>query len=445
MVDSINNAAIQQNALYVIQRLREMGYEAFWVGGCVRDMLMGIPPKDIDVATNAPPHSIAGIFPETRHVGAKFGVVIVLHGDSQIETATFRSDDVYEDHRHPRSVTFSTAQKDALRRDFTINALFYDPVKEKVLDYVGGMSDLHDKIIRAVGEPEQRFKEDALRMLRAVRFAARFRFTIETQTWTAIPKNVSLINEISPDRIRDELIAMFTNDGAGNALQLLDQSGLLHQILPEVEDMKGIPQPEEFHPEGDVFDHTVLALEQLHNPSTTLAFGILLHDVGKPPTYRVADRIRFDLHDKIGSEIADVICRRLNFSNKDRQQIVALVKRHMQFLNIANMRPATLRRFMSGETFEEDLELHRIDCLASHQDLANYEFCLQQYRELKESEGAIIPPPLITGNDLLQEGYKPGPLYSTILDAVAEQQLEGSLTSKEAALSWVKEHFSPTE
>lgn len=432
---------LKEVALQIVKRLKDNGYVAYWVGGCVRNMLMGIPPDDIDVATNALPEDIMRLFPHTVSVGAQFGVVIVIQEGVAIEVATFRSDEGYQDYRHPESVKFTTDKEDALRRDFTINALFYDPIKDIIIDYVGGQKDIQQRIIRAVGEPERRFQEDALRMLRAIRFASRFNFSIEPATWNAILKHKSLIQKISVDRIREELIKMFTSPGAGNALRLLDKAGLLVEILPEVADMKGIPQPKEFHPEGDVFEHTARALDYLNNPSPTLAFGVLLHDVGKPKTIRYDTRIRFDTHDKVGAVIADNICRRLNFSNRDRNWIVSLVARHMYFLNVQQMRPSTLRKFLGSETFEEDLELHRVDCLASHKDLSNYEFCRKKLEEFRQQKKEIIPPPLITGKDLIQAGYTPGPIFRQILDAVAELQLEGTLKTKEDALEWVKEHF----
>ncbi len=436
---------VKEAALSIVKKLRLHNYQAYWVGGCVRNMVMGIPPEDIDVVTDALPETICTLFSHTIPVGAKFGVVLVVENDIPIEVATFRADDVYEDHRHPRAVRFSSMKEDALRRDFTINALFYNPIADKVIDYVDGISDIKKKLIRAVGEPEKRFAEDALRMLRAIRFASRFNFTIEPLTWTAIQKNKSLISEISADRIRDELIKMFTGPRAGSALRLLDSSGLLVEILPEIADMKGIPQPAEFHPEGNVFEHTALALDLLENPTPTLAFGVLLHDVGKPKTLRIEDRIRFDSHDKVGKAIADNICRRLKFSNKDREWIVALVSRHMSFLNVKEMRPSTLRRFLGAETIAEDLELHRIDCLASHRDLSNYEFVKQKLAEFKQQHKELIPPPLIKGKDLIAAGYKPGPNFQKILKAVAELQLEEKLKTKEEALKWVKKTFPLTE
>ncbi len=434
-------AELKAAGLEIAIRLNEKGYKAYWVGGCVRNMILDIPPEDIDIATDAQPDEVSRLFDNTLMVGAKFGVVLVFINKVPVEVATFRADNEYRDHRHPQSVTFSSPQQDALRRDFTMNALFYDPINEKILDYVGGKKDIERRIVRAVGDAGERFKEDALRMLRAIRFAARFDFSIDAQTWRGIENNIDLINEISIDRIREELIKMFTNKGAGKSLGLLYESGLLVRIIPEVADMKGVPQPEQFHPEGDVFEHTALALDTLEKPSPELAFAVLLHDVGKPRTFSVEERIRFDSHDKVGAEIADRICRRLNFSNQSREYIVSLVSRHMMFLNVQQMRESRLRRFLGSPSFKDDLELHRIDCLASHRDLSNYEFCLQKIREFQEQEKEVLPPPLIDGNDLITAGYKPGPLFSEILDTVLDLQLEGKLNSKEAALNWVRDNF----
>ncbi len=440
-VNNTHNTSLERSALYVVKTLRSHGYEAYFVGGCVRNMLMNIPPGDIDVATSARPPAIIELFPHTVPVGAKFGVVIVIHEDIHIEVATFRSEQDYGDYRHPRSVTYATAEKDAGRRDFTINALFYDPLEKRVIDFVDGKKDIEKGIVRAVGDPEQRFTEDALRMLRGVRFAARFKFSIEHDTLAAIKNHANLIMHISADRIREECIKMFTAPHAGHALRLLDETTLLEKILPEVADMKGVQQPRAFHPEGDVFEHTVRAMNYLDNPSPSLAFAVLLHDVGKPKTFRKADRIRFDSHDKVGAEIADLICRRLNFSTRDRKRIVSLISRHMKFLNLDSMRESTLKKFLAGDTIEEDLELHRVDCLASHGDLSNYDYCVDKLEELQQEEEEILPPPLLNGNDLIAMGYTPGPLFGDILQAVTEEQLEGNLISEDEAREWVREQF----
>jgi tRNA nucleotidyltransferase/poly(A) polymerase len=429
-------------ANHIVLRLREHGYEAYWVGGCVRNKLLGLPPEDIDIATNARPQDVITLFPKTISVGATFGVVLVHMQSVETEVATFRSDGIYLDARHPEEVHFSSAKDDAKRRDFTINALFYDPVEDRIIDFVGGRKDLEQHLIRAVGSPEKRFNEDALRMLRAIRFSASLEFQIEPSTWNALLTCKPLIRKISADRIRAELIKMFTGNNAGRALELLDRSSLLVEILPEVADMKNVQQPHAFHPEGDVFTHTLKGLDLLKHPSPTLAFGWLLHDIGKPPTYEERDRIRFNFHHKVGVDIADSICRRLNFSNADRKRIKQLVERHMQFINIKEMRESTLRRFLAADTIQEDLELHRVDCLASHGDLENYDFAVHKLEELSREQKQPLPPPLINGDDLIALGYKPGPAFKTILHEVQEAQLEGLLHTKDETVEYVRKKFS---
>ena len=431
----------EKAALEIVRRLKDDGYEACWVGGCVRNKIMEIPSEDIDIATSARPDSVQEIFSKTCAVGAKFGVVIVIIDETSTEVATFRSDGAYLDKRHPSEVQFSNARKDAMRRDFTVNALFWDPVSGDLHDFVDGLDDIRRKVIRCIGRPEERFSEDALRLLRAIRFSARFAFTIEEQTWSAILRNSSSINSISPERIRDELIKIFTGPNPGSALEMLERSGLLRVTLPEIQAMKGVPQPEKFHPEGDCFEHVKLCLEWLRDPSTTLAFGCLLHDVGKPPTYQESDRIRFDNHTKVGAKIAEDICRRLRFSNREREAIVDLVYRHMHFLSVRDMKKSTLKKFLSHPNIEEDLELHRADCLASHGNLENYHFCMEQLEIFRKEEEKIIPEPLINGNDLINEGYKPGPVFKEILSRVEEAQLEEEVSSKEEAMKLVKKEF----
>jgi len=376
-------------------------------------------------------------------VGAQFGVILVMDGEIPTEVATFRLDGCYLDARHPSSVTFGAAPEDARRRDFTINALFYDPAEDRVLDFVGGGDDLQAKILRAIGEPAQRFQEDALRLLRAVRFAVRFELEIEPRTRAALLDLAPNIEKISADRIRDELARILTGPRPGRALRLMDSVGLLAHMLPEVAEMKGVPQPEAFHPEGDVFTHTALALDRLPpSPSVSLAFGALLHDIGKPPTIEHADRIRFSLHHSVGAEIADAFCRRLHFSNADRKQIVELVARHMDFMNVAQMRPARLRRLLALDRFEEHLELHRIDCLASHGNLDNYEYCKARLEEYTRADaGPVLPPRLLTGDDLIAVGYTPGPYLGRILQALRDAQLNGELSDPAVALEWVRSRY----
>jgi putative nucleotidyltransferase with HDIG domain len=458
---------VKQAAISVIRTLRERGHEAYLVGGCVRDLLLGREPADFDVATDATPREVMRIFPETYAVGAQFGVVLVpIDGltardleqaakhdpvkttieaakHRAIEVATFRSDGLYTDGRHPDEVRFSkTAQEDVQRRDFTINGLLLDPLdNDRVLDYVGGRADLDAGVIRTIGDPERRFGEDKLRMLRAVRFAARFGYRIEPQTMAAIQRLAPQIHQVSRERIREELTKMLTEGRARRAFELLDESKLLHEVLPEVEKMKGIEQPPQYHPEGDVWIHTLLLLEKLpESVSRTLAWGALLHDVGKPPTFRRApDRIRFDLHVEVGVAMAKDICQRLRMSNDDTEQILALVANHMKFADTPRMKESTLKRFMRLAEFEEHLELHRIDCLSSHADLGLYEYVSKKRAETPPEE--IKPAPLISGHDLIALGHQPGPDFKDILAAVEDQQLEGSLRSREAALEFVRMNF----
>jgi poly(A) polymerase len=449
-------------AISIIRTLREHGHQAYLVGGCVRDLLLGREPADYDVATDATPDEVMRIFPETYAVGAQFGVVLVPEGgvasnvstdiarrdtagyfsSHAVEVATFRSDIGYSDGRHPDEVRFTkNPREDVQRRDFTINGLLFDPLKDEVLDFVGGQRDLQARIIRAIGEPELRFAEDKLRMLRAVRFAARFGYTIEPGTFAAIQKLAPQIRQVSRERVRDELTRMLTEGHARQAFLLLDETRLLHEVLPEIEAMKGVEQPPQFHPEGDVFLHTLLLLEKLPHPCPeTLAWGALLHDVGKPPTFRVApDRIRFDDHVKVGARMAEVICRRLHFSNDDAEQILALITHHMRFAHVMQMNQSTLKRFLRMPRFEEHLELHRLDCLSSHGNLASYDFVRHKLAETPPAD--MRPAPLISGDDLIAAGYAPGPQFKEILSAVEDAQLEGQLSSREEALQYVERTF----
>lgn len=440
MRKSIKETSKEKAANIIVKRLIESGHEAYWVGGCVRNRLLNLPAEDIDITTSATPETVAKLFRRTVKVGIKFGVVVVMLKGVKTEVATFRSDGEYLDCRHPSSVHFSTAREDAKRRDFTINGLFFDPIKNKVIDYVGGKKDLKKGIIRGIGDPAKRIREDALRMLRAVRFAIKFNFKIEPKTFAAIKKNARLISKISADRIRIELEKTFCGERAGDALKLLYDTGLLQIILPEAARMKGVKQPPEFHPEGDVFEHTVIALNLLNKPSVTLAMATLLHDIGKPPTMKIADRIRFNLHNKVGADIALDICRRLNFPQKQQEKIVSLVERHMDFFNIKEMRQAKLKRFLAAETIAEDLKLHKADCLASHGDISNISFCKNKIKEFKKSN-ELNPNPLVNGHDLIALGFKPGPLFSKILTTVRDAQLEKTVCNKEEALRFIKNNF----
>lgn len=441
---------LRQAATDIVRTLRDRGYQACLVGGCVRDIVLGREPADYDVATDATPEEVMRIFPETYAVGAQFGVVLVPvdkralapEQNPCIEVATFRSDISYTDGRHPDAVRYTKdAREDVQRRDFTINGLLLDPVQQQVLDYVGGRADIQAGVIRTIGPPERRFAEDKLRMLRAVRFAARFQYEIESETFCAIRKLAHQIHQVSRERVRDELVKMLTEGRARRAFELLDQSGLLREVLPEIEKMKGVEQPPQFHPEGDVWVHTLLMLEGLKEKcSPTLAMGVLLHDVGKPPTFRVApDRIRFDGHVEVGTAMAEEICRRLRFSNDDSEQIASLVANHLRFAAVPHMKQSTLKRFLRLPRFEEHLELHRLDCLASHGDLSSYEFVRQKLASTPPEQ--FRPRPLVTGHDLIAAGYRPGPRYKEILAAVEDAQLEGRLAGKAEALEFVRREF----
>jgi poly(A) polymerase len=499
-------------ALRIVRRLRALGHMAYFAGGCVRDLLLGVVPKDFDVATSATPKLVLAAFPRTEAVGAHFGVVLVIdhlaHERVTTEVATFRHDGAYTDGRRPDAVQFSLdPREDVLRRDFTINGLLLDAMayeagdrlEDCVLDYVGGRGDLHARLVRAIGEPKLRFAEDKLRMLRAVRFAARLEFAIERRTMDAIWQQAATIHVVSAERVRDELTKILTEGGARRGLELLDETRLLAEILPEVKRMQGVEQPPEYHPEGDVWVHTLMLLEQLdasvegpglkpnvvgpHNRglklpsppgvgtahsgvsvgnsgssargsgagargsgvSATLAWGMLLHDVGKPATFtppdpaRPGDRIRFNGHVDVGVAVARTILTRLRFSNEECEQILALIKHHMQFGDVMQMKQSTLKRFLRLPKFEEHLALHRADCLSSHGRLDMYEYAKKHLEEMGEEE--IRPALLLTGDDLIAAGYKPGPRFKTMLEAAEDAQLEGSVKTKKQALRLVREMF----
>ena len=426
----------------IVRTLRGRGHAAYLVGGCVRDTLLSREAADYDVATSATPEQVMDIFPQTWAVGAQFGVVLVPADSGTVEVATFRSDIGCSDGRHPDEVHFSSDPcEDVQRRDFTINGLLLDPETNEILDYVGGRADLSARIIRAIGDPERRFTEDKLRMLRAVRFAARFGYEIEPATLTAIQKLAPQIHQVSRERVRDELTKMLIEGHARDAFLLLDHTGLLKEVLPEIFAMKGVEQPPQFHPEGDVFIHTLLMLEKLPvGASPTLAWGALLHDVGKPTTFRVApDRIRFDRHVDVGEKITEAICRRLRLSNHETEQILALVHNHMRFADVERMKESTLKRFLRLPRFEEHLALHRLDAESSNGILTYYNFV----REKLDSFGpaAMRPVPLVTGNDLIAAGLEPGPRFKEILSAVEDGQLEGRFQSREEALEFVRAEF----
>ena len=431
--------------------LRAKGFQAYLVGGCVRDILLGREPADYDVSTDATPDVVQQIFPRSLAVGAQFGVIIVLddsapENPAQVEVATFRSDIGYTDGRHPDRVAYAKSpEEDVRRRDFTINGLLLDPETEKVLDFVGGRKDIEAGVIRAIGDPIQRFTEDKLRMLRAVRFSARFNYVLESNCVKAVDALGAQIAQVSAERLRDELTKILTEGAARRGFELLDSTGLLKYLLPEVSRMKGVAQPPQYHPEGDVWIHTLLMLEKLPaGCPPALAWGVLLHDVGKPPTFAppeiTGDRIRFNEHAEVGTRMAEAICRRFRFSNEETDQIAALVANHMKFKDVLNMKLATLKRFVRQQRFEEHLELHRLDCLSSHGNLDNYNFT-RHFIETTPSE-QVRPPRLLTGDDLKSMGFLPGPAFREILEAVENAQLDGKIADHNEAVQMVQSEFA---
>lgn len=428
----------EQTAIGIVQTLRDRGYTAYIVGGSVRDRLLNLAPTEVDVATDATPDVIEAMFPKTVAVGKAFGVMIVLMDDQQIEVATFREDREYMDGRHPVAVRYSDPEHDAQRRDFTINALFADPLRGEIIDYVNGVEDLRQGVIRAIGEPEARFREDYLRMLRAIRFSARFGFAIEPATFAAIQATAAQIQRISPERIFNELDKILVGPNPDRAFRLLDESGLLPYVLPEVAAMKGVPQPPAYHPEGDVWEHTLLLLKNLDRPSSVLAWSALLHDVGKPPTLTPhADdgRPTFPAHAKVGADMAVSIFRRLHCANEFIDQVDRIVYYHMAFAEVKQMKRSTLKRLLARPTFPVELELHRLDCLACHRNLGNYEFLLDTIKAFGEEP--VLPPPLLNGRDVLAKGIPPGPKIGVIIRELEELQLGEEITTKEQALAWL--------
>jgi poly(A) polymerase len=423
-----------------VQKLHERGYVAYFAGGCVRDALQDIPPKDIDIATSASPGQVQALFQRTIPVGIQFGVVRVLMGGMEFEVASFRSDGVYLDGRHPSDIQFSTPEQDALRRDFTINGMFYDPLNDRVIDYVNGREDLARKLVRAIGRPSERFAEDRLRMLRSIRFATTLTFEIEPRTWSAVKADAQAIAVVSPERIRDELLKILVGPHRIRGFDLLDESGLLAAILPEIAALKGCDQPEQFHPEGDVFVHTRLMLSLLApNASAAQVLAVLLHDIGKPPTrsFDPADqRVRFNGHDRVGAEMAEAVMTRLRFPRHEIDLVVDSVRNHMVFKDVQQMRPAKLRRFMARPYFGIELELHRVDCAGSHGDLENYQFLVRKASEFAQEP--LIPSPLVRGDDLISMGLQPGPRIGELLEAVQTAQLEGEVTTRAQALEWLQ-------
>ncbi|HET6466442.1 MAG TPA: CCA tRNA nucleotidyltransferase [Nitrospiria bacterium] len=432
-------SAMAEKAIEIVKILREGGFRAYWAGGSVRDLVMGHKPQDYDVATDARPEQVMKLFSKTVPVGVSFGVVKVIEDGFEFEVTTFRSDGRYIDGRHPAEVHYSDDREDAARRDFTINGMFYDPLKKEIIDYVEGRRDIAAGVIRAIGDPHERFEEDKLRLMRAVRFAARFGYVIEPKTEAALRDLAGQIHQISAERIRDELKKMLTGPNPSDSISLLIQTGLMKTILPEVLAMAGVEQPKEFHPEGDVLTHTMLLLRNLDLPSFELAMAALLHDVGKPPTFSIRDRIRFDNHCEVGARMTEAICGRLRLSNEQTERVADLVRDHLRFKDVQQMRESTLKRFLRQPFFSDHLELHRLDCLASHGDLTNWEFCKKKLAELGPEE--IRPKRLLTGDDLITMGYPPGPLFSKILTLLEDAQLEGSIKNRDEAIAWLRREF----
>lgn len=431
----------RQAAERICATLARAGFRALLAGGCVRDVLLGRPPKDYDIVTDARPDQVAGLFERTVGVGAAFGVQLVVLPEGRFEVATFRRDGPYRDGRRPDSVTFCGEEEDARRRDFTINGMFLDPATGDLLDYVGGRADLGARIVRAIGDPAARFEEDHLRLLRAVRFAARLGYDIEPDTYEAMRIMAPRIRATSVERVRDELLLILTEDGTRRAFELLDETGLLREILPEVAAMKGVAQPPRFHPEGDVFTHTLMMFEHLERPSPALALGALLHDVGKPGTMTVTDRIRFNEHDKLGAELATDLCRRLRMPNDVTDRAAWLVANHMRVAMLPRMRESKRKRFVRTDGFSELLELCRADCLASHGDTTTLDW-VRDYIAGTPPE-VMRPAPLITGDDLIAMGYRPGRLFSEILSTVEDLQLEGRLKTTAGARRFVRRIWPP--
>lgn len=431
----------------IVRTLQSAGYEALFAGGCVRDRLLGNDPKDYDIATSATPDEILKHFPKAGTVGAHFGVVLVKKGGHHFEIATFREDGEYTDGRRPETVVFSDAENDARRRDFTINGMFHDPVADRTIDYVGGRADLEAGLIRCIGTPEDRFREDYLRLLRAVRFATRFGFEIEETTWTAICKTCENIQHISAERIREELDRIWVDPNRVRGFDLLVDSGLMEHLLPEILQLKGCEQPPQWHPEGDVFVHTRLMLSHLpDDASLPLVLSVLFHDIAKPATFSYdpdEDRIRFNGHDKMGAEMTRVILRRFRYSNAIVDTVSEAVENHMKFKDVQKMRSSTLKRFMARDSFDDQLALHRVDCLGSNGNLGNHDYVIAKQEEFAAEP--LVPPPFLSGRDLIDRGLKPGPHFKEILRTAQDLQLENEHTSREQALVWLEDEINSKE
>lgn len=430
----------REAALDLARRLGDAGFKALFAGGCVRDRLLNREAKDYDIATSATPQEVVRLFPGANEVGAHFGVVIAKSHGHLIEIATFRTDGSYKDGRRPDSVTFSTPEEDARRRDFTVNGLFEDPLTGEVIDFVGGVADLKAGVLRAIGNPKERFQEDGLRLLRAVRFSTTLGFEIEAQTYAAIHECADLLTKISPERIRDEFSKILLSPARRTGIEMLVETGLMKHVVPEFLATIGCEQPPEWHPEGDVYTHTCIMLEMLEPEAPLeLCLAVLLHDIAKPPCQTFdeqARRIRFNGHDAMGAEMADGILRRLRYPNDLTAAVVPMVARHMQFMNVKQMRTAKLKRFMAEPHFDQEMELHRVDCTSSNGFTDNYEFL--QAKRLEFAAEPLIPPPLVSGRDLIQLGLKPGPRFKEILEAIETEQLERRILDREPALAYLK-------
>lgn len=409
----------------------------------MRDTLLNKTPKDFDIATSATPKQVRKLFPKSDSIGAHFGVILVRVHGLAFEVATFRTDGTYTDKRRPNSVTFSSPQEDASRRDFTVNGLFQEPLTGEIIDFVNGSADIDQKIIRAIGNPVDRFQEDALRLMRAIRFATKLDFEIEPATWEAICENAHLLGHIAAERIQAELNQILLHKDRARGLDLMVQSGLIRHCIPEVLDLQGCEQPPQFHPEGDVYVHTKIMLNMLSSePSLELCLAVLLHDIGKPSTYSYnpeEDRIRFSGHDQVGAEMAEVILKRLKYSNKTIEEVCAMVKNHMNFMNVRFMKTSKVKRFMARPTYQQEMELHRVDCGSSNGITENYDFLRAKEQEFAAEP--LIPPPLISGKDLISLGYPPGPDFKPIIEAIQNEQLEGKLSTKEQAIAWLSENY----
>lgn len=431
---------IKATANKIARRLSDAGHVTYFAGGCVRDLLLGKEPKDYDIATSATPDEVIALFPKADPIGAHFGVILVREKGLPFEIATFRHDGSYHDGRHPASVTFSTPEEDAKRRDFTVNGLFQKPETDEIIDFVHGQDDLNTHTLRAIGDPQERFQEDALRLMRAIRFAITLGFKIEQKTWNAVCDTALLLEKISMERIRDEFSQILLSPNRARGFDLLTESGLMRYIVPEIYDLIGCEQPPQWHPEGDVYTHTRIMLDMLDDqPTLELALGVLLHDIGKPPTFtydEADDRIRFNGHDRVGTEMAEKILRKLKYSNKTVESACAMVSNHMNFMNVQHMRTAKVKRFMSRPTFEDEMELHRVDCASSNGFTENYDFLRGKQKEFAAEP--LIPEPLITGKDLIDLGMKPGPEFKAILTAIQTEQLEGKINSRDEAITYVK-------